>query len=428
MMRKDRRQQRCISPQTEQRVAKTQKKGWALVRTFASTEEAMRLMARIGVHTRGIEIMTPKVQHLCILLGDLEGRSATILKQEALAVGAEAAVPWNALEPREGGKVLLMGTLHQLRRVCAKLRMQPFSLSERAEEIERAIDGFVCARGKRLRLPKGDLELGARPLVMGAVNVTPDSFYDGGRYLDPQVAVSHALSLVSQGADILDIGGESSRPGAQPVPVAEEIRRTLPVVDALHEHLISIDTCKPEVAERAIDAGAAIINDITALHSPKMTELAAEKQVGVVLMHMQGTPQIMQVSPRYEDVVEEIAGFLAERADAARSAGIEKERIILDPGIGFGKTAEHNLEILRRLREFRSLGYPLLVGVSRKAFIGKVLDLPIEERLEGTLGAVAAAVMNGAEILRVHDVRECRRAALVAHAVLNGGLAPPDRE
>ncbi len=263
-----------------------------------------------------------------------------------------------------------------------------------------------------------DLGVGERVLVMGILNVTPDSFSDGGRFLDPDRAVAHALRLQDEGADIIDIGGESTRPGAEPVPLEEELRRVIPVLEKLRRKLripVSIDTYKAEVAEAAIELGARIVNDVTALRAdPRMGEVVARAGVGLVLMHMRGTPRDMQENPTYTDVVAEISAFLRERISAALSRGIAPEQIAVDPGIGFGKKLEHNLEILRRLEEFLELGRPVLVGPSRKSFIGEILGLPVEERLEGTLAACAVAVVRGADIVRVHDVLPARRAVDLA--------------
>lgn len=255
---------------------------------------------------------------------------------------------------------------------------------------------------------------------MGVVNVTPDSFSDGGRYLDPAAAIRHGEELVRDGAEILDVGGESTRPGADPVGEAEELRRVVPVVEALAgKGLVSIDTSKVAVAEAAIGMGATIVNDVTALRGdPEMAGLCAAKGVGVVLMHMPGNPRTMQDDPRYDDVVDDIRAFLAERAGAAVAAGIAEERIWLDPGIGFGKTLEHNLELLRRLGELRELGRPLVVGASRKSFIGKVDGSAVDERIGGSLAAAALAAAEGADVLRVHDVAETAQALAVTSAIL----------
>ena len=274
-----------------------------------------------------------------------------------------------------------------------------------------------------LALPDGGvLTLSERVHIMGIVNVTPDSFSDGGLFLDRDAAIDHGLRLAEDGADILDVGGESTRPGAEPVPPDEEIDRVVPVVEALaakSDVPVSVDTSKASVARRAFDAGAQIVNDVSAgRFDPELLPLAAERTAPVVLMHMLGDPRTMQRDPRYSDVVGEIASFLEERADTAVAAGVARERIVVDPGFGFGKTRAHNLVLLRRLRELRCLGFPILAGTSRKSFIGATLgDLPVEERLEGTAATVALSVANGASLVRVHDVREMTRVVRMVEAV-----------
>jgi dihydropteroate synthase len=251
--------------------------------------------------------------------------------------------------------------------------------------------------------------LGRRTLVMGILNVTPDSFSDGGHYSDPSAAVDRALEMVAQGADIIDIGGESTRPGAEPVPAEEEIRRTFPVIKKLRDQsdvLVSIDTMKADTAARALEAGADIINDVSALEAdPGMVDVAAETQAGVVLMHMKGSPQTMQNHPDYESVVREVSVYLSGRINFAVERGVARNRIAIDPGIGFGKTAEHNLDLLRGLPQLAECDSPLLVGVSRKSFIGQILNRGNpSDRRAGSLGAAAWAVMRGVHILRAHDV------------------------
>jgi dihydropteroate synthase len=257
--------------------------------------------------------------------------------------------------------------------------------------------------------------------LMGVVNVTPDSFSDGGLYLDPEAAVAHGRELAEAGAEILDVGGESTRPGAEEVPEGEELRRVEPVVAGLAGGgaETSVDTSKAAVAAAALDAGATIVNDVTALRGdPEMAALCADREATVVLMHMAGSPRTMQRDPHYDDVVAEVASFLAERMEAALAAGIAEERIWLDPGIGFGKTAAHNLELLRRFGELRRLGRPLVVGTSRKSFIGRVDGSDAGERLGGTIASSVLAAAEGAEILRVHDVAEVGQAMAVAGAIL----------
>lgn len=256
--------------------------------------------------------------------------------------------------------------------------------------------------------------------LMGVVNVTPDSFSDGGRYLDAEAAVAHGEQLLRDGAEILDVGGESTRPGAVEVDEAEELRRTEPVVAGLADlATVSIDTSKLAVAEAALDAGASIVNDVTALRrDPEMAALCAGRAAGVVLMHMPGNPRTMQDDPRYDDVVDDVKAFLAARMEFAVGEGVAEERIWLDPGIGFGKTVEHNLELLRRLGELRELGRPLVIGTSRKSFIGRIDGSGVDERLGGSIASSVLAAAEGADVLRVHDVTEMAQAMRVAEAVL----------
>ena len=255
---------------------------------------------------------------------------------------------------------------------------------------------------------------------MGIVNVTPDSFSDGGRFLDPERAIAHGRRLVAQGADILDIGGESTRPGAQAVSAEDELGRVEPVVEGLAGTApVSIDTSKASVAAAALDRGAEIVNDVTALRAdPDLAGLCAERGCTVVLMHMLGSPRTMQDDPRYEDVVDEVRRFLAGRVEAAVSAGVAEERIWVDPGIGFGKTVEHNLELLRRLGEIATLGRPVVIGSSRKRFLGEITGREIGERLGGTIASNVLALAAGADVFRVHDVAEAREALDAAEAIL----------
>jgi dihydropteroate synthase len=256
---------------------------------------------------------------------------------------------------------------------------------------------------------------------MGVINVTPDSFSDGGLYLDPKAAIGHGEQLVRDGAAILDVGGESTRPGAEEVSIEEELARVQPVIEGLagHRVAISVDTSKQTVAEAALSAGAEIVNDVTALrHDPEIAGLCAEYDAGLVLMHMQGTPRTMQENPVYEDVIDEVKAFLAARIEVAISAGVDEGKIWLDPGIGFGKALEHNLELLHRLSELRSLGRPLVVGTSRKSFIAMIDNCSPSERLGGTIASSVLALAEGADVLRVHDVAEVGQAIKVAAAIL----------
>jgi dihydropteroate synthase len=259
------------------------------------------------------------------------------------------------------------------------------------------------------------------PRLMGIVNVTPDSFSDGGRFLAPERGIAHGRELAAEGADMLDIGGESTRPGARAVGAEEEIARVAPVVDGLRDvdAAISIDTSKSAVAVAALDAGAEIVNDVTALRGdPALAGVCADRGCLVVLMHMQGTPRTMQENPTYDDVVDDVKAFLLERIAFAVGEGIAEERIWIDPGIGFGKTVDHNLELLRRLGELRELGRPVVVGTSRKRFIGALTGREVDGRLGGTIASNVLALRSGADVLRVHDVVEMRQAALVAESIL----------
>ncbi len=275
----------------------------------------------------------------------------------------------------------------------------------------------------RLQLGKYRLFLGKRTRIMGILNVTPDSFSDGGSFLDKERAVAQGRRLAEEGADIIDVGGESTRPGARAVSVREELGRVIPVITELAGGSIpiSIDTYKEEVAREALAAGAVLVNDVTSLRGSKgMAALVADTGAGLILMHMQGRPRDMQKNPRYNDPVGDIVAFLQSSIKEAGRAGVRREKIVVDPGLGFGKRLWHNLEILRRLDEFRVLGRPVLVGPSRKSMIGQVLGLPVGERLEGTAAAVAASILGGAHMVRVHDVREMTRVVWMTDSIAAG--------
>jgi dihydropteroate synthase len=255
---------------------------------------------------------------------------------------------------------------------------------------------------------------------MGILNVTPDSFSDGGEFLDPERAVEHGRRMVADGADIVDIGGESTRPGSEPVSASEEVDRVLPVIERLSSALdvpVSIDTMKPDVASAAVEAGASIVNDISGGRDPKMFDVVRESGAGLVLMHMRGDPKTMQEEPRYEDVVREVHSYLRDRVLAAMDAGIERDRLCVDPGIGFGKTAEHNLRLLNHCFAFRDLRVPVLFGPSRKAFLGQLLDAEPDDRVEGTTAVVAWLASRGVHLVRVHDVLEATRVVRVIQAI-----------
>ncbi|MGB5589029.1 MAG: dihydropteroate synthase [Gammaproteobacteria bacterium] len=277
-----------------------------------------------------------------------------------------------------------------------------------------------------LKLPGGRLNLDT-PVTMGILNVTPDSFSDGGRFQDLQSAVDQGLSMCADGAALIDIGGESTRPGAAPVPVEEELRRVLPVIETLAGRtgaVLSVDTSKPEVMRAAVAAGAGMINDVNALRAPGALEAAAGTEAAVCLMHMQGEPRTMQTNPSYNDVVEEVLEFLGSRIEACRAAGISSDRIVVDPGFGFGKSLAHNLQLMRHLGRFRALGTALMVGVSRKSMIDKILDRPLDQRLPGSLALAIFAAGQGANILRVHDVGETMDVLRITAAIT--GAQPPE--
>jgi len=280
-----------------------------------------------------------------------------------------------------------------------------------------APDGFICMN---FLCGRFQLDLSA-PRVMGIVNVTPDSFSDGGKFNRSDKAIAHAMQLVEEGADILDIGGESTRPGATPVPLEEELKRVLPVIKALAQAGVplSIDTYKPEVMRAAIDSGVDMVNDVRALQAPNAMEIVAKSHVGVCLMHMQGLPQNMQVDPQYADVVLEVMEFLAARLQAAEAAGISRNRLLLDPGFGFGKRTAHNLTLLNHLSSLQSLGIPLLVGLSRKSVLGEVAGLDVDERLHASIAASVLSAIKGANIVRVHDVKPTVDALKVVAAVMH---------
>lgn len=258
---------------------------------------------------------------------------------------------------------------------------------------------------------------------MGVINVTPDSFSDEGSYLDKDKAVERGLKLVSEGSDIIDIGGESSRPGSDPISKEEEMRRVIPVISELRKRidmLISVDTTKSEVAKAALDSGADIINDISSFRfDPRMMTLAAQKEVPVILMHMKGTPKTMQTNPHYQDLLREVKEFLKEKLEEVQAQSIKKEKIIIDPGIGFGKSLKDNLILINNLHFLEEFNRPILVGISRKSFIGKILNLPPQERLEGTIASAILSLIHGAHILRVHDVEAVKKAILVAEAIIS---------
>lgn len=390
---------------------------------ISSRADLEREMRRAGSMEMGVQIMAPKGFRLAVRIENVRGKAAALLKQMALSVGAEACIAHGvAAFDDTPAPVIVVGDLRHFRRLYPRLRMEPFGLPQVADEIQRAV---ALAQSGPLPVCCGEHELVFdRTLVMGIINTTPDSFSGDGIGTNVEAAVAQAQGFVAAGAHILDIGGESTRPGSEGVTAEEELARVVPVIEALAPDLgvpLSIDTSKPDVARAALQAGCTIINDVWALRQPGMVELAAETGAAVCVMHMQGQPRDMQHQPHYEDVVTEVYAFLAERIETAMAAGVAEKQIMVDPGFGFGKNVEHNLELVRRLAEFRSLGRPILLGPSRKRTIGEMTGKPAQERHFGTAALCALGIANGANLIRVHDVAEMVDVAKVADTVLRRG-------
>jgi len=407
-------------------------------------------MEKIGSDPRGIEIMVPKGLFLTIKIENMKYAAASIIKQEMLSKGGEAALgECIYFGDERWTDILLMGTKRHYRRLLAKLRIQPLeSLTTLAVELKEALDNYEAKDRSHLTIGTTNFRWGERTFVMGIINVTPDSFSGdgilssgvagavagdeatvGGATID--AAVAQGLRQVQEGADILDVGGESTRPGSSPVTAEEELRRVLPVISRLAAETdvpISIDTYKASVAEAALDAGAHMVNDVWALGAdPDIAALAADRGVPVILMHNRSRPKEASVEVRlggrylgvaYQDLMADIIRELRQAVESAMEAGIPAHNIIVDPGIGFGKTVKQNLHLLNHLDELKVMGYPILLGPSRKSFIGYTLDLPPEERLEGTATTVALGIARGADIVRVHDVREMVRVAKMTDAMV----------
>lgn len=371
---------------------------------------------RSGVAPENLDPLLARADALAVALEGVEAGAATRLAHEMRVSGGDAAVAKAAT-----GGLVVVGPRAAFDALLARLTDAPADLPAIGREVADALERYARRRFD-LRLGPYRLSVGDRPLLMGVVNVTPDSFSDGGKFLQPERAVAHARDLVAEGADLLDVGGESTRPGSDPVPEEEEMRRVLPVVETLAEALevpISIDTRHARVAREAAAAGAAIVNDITGLQGEReMARAVADTGAGLVLMHIRGEPKTMQDAPRYDHLMAEVLRYLRRGLALAEEAGVPEEATIVDPGIGFGKRLEHNLEILGELSQIRSLGRPILVGPSRKRFLGQVTGAQDPaERVWGTAASCALAVAAGAAILRVHDVAAMRQASAVAHAV-----------
>ena len=394
--------------------------------------EAEAVMREIGVDGGGIKIMAPKTQICLARISRLPIFAANILKQEALSIGADAAVSRDALTGRaKYTDCLIIGNQYQIDKLCEKLKIQPYGLNKAAARLKQAC--FNYRRSKwTLDFGRYKLDLKSHTHIMGIVNLTPDSFSGDGLLAAtgcrPQVAdiVEYAQKLVDEGADIIDIGGESSRPGAKPVPLKEELQRVIPAIKKIAGKIkvpVSIDTSKAEVAHQALDNGAAIVNDITALRGDsKMAKIVSLHKAGLVVMHMKANPKAMQKNPRYHNLFQEIIEYLGKAINVACDAGVDFEKIIVDPGIGFGKSPEHNLQIIKSLEQLKILGRPILIGASRKSFIGKITGLPVSQRLFASIGSNCLSVLNGAMLVRVHDVQETKQALSVLDSILKAGL------
>ncbi|MDD5465256.1 MAG: dihydropteroate synthase [Candidatus Omnitrophica bacterium] len=396
---------------------------------LASQNEAEKIMYDIGVDPYGIKIMLPKALSFAIRLNAINNVTANILKQEMLSLGADAAVARGSLTGKtKKTDVLLFGQLLQLKSLADKLKLQPFGLHKLGVELGENIENYT-KDNFILTLRKHALNLSKKTHIMGIINLTPDSFSGDGLYRANSkehlnLALEKAQKMSADGADMIDLGGQSSRPGAKEISVKEELLRTVPAVKLLAKKItvpISIDTAKPEVAEAALEAGAQIINDISGLRKKRMIKVAARYKAAVVIMHMLGLPVNMQKKIAYHCLIDDIASYLKNAVDSACSGGIKPDKIIIDPGLGFGKTKEDNLEIIKHLADFKVLGKPILIGPSRKSFIGKVLGADIEGRCAGSLAAAVIASSNGANIVRVHDVKETNQSLKIVGAIKNAG-------
>jgi len=387
-------------------------------------DQAVTVFKRIGVDAYGIGAMVPKTINVNILLEKQSCKIANIIKQEMLSLGGDAAVARGSVACSvPATDVLIMGTIKQISSLATKIEKQPFGLNLISKHIRETLDNIVLKEFV-LKTSRREIVLGRDTKIMGILNVTPDSFSDGGSFYSPEKAIEHGLQMAEEGADIIDVGGESTRPGSRSVPVNIELKRVIPVIKGLIKKIkipVSIDTKKARVAGQAMDAGAEIINDISALNGDKdMAETVRKKRAALVLMHMKGQPGNMQKGNlEYDNLMGEIADYLKKSAQKAIKAGVKKEAIVVDPGIGFGKTMQDNYKILKNLSELKSLGMPIMIGTSRKSFIGKITGEEPRERIEGTAATVTAAIMSGCHIIRVHDVAAMKKVAAVTDAIMN---------
>jgi dihydropteroate synthase len=385
---------------------------------------AINIFKKIGVDPYGIDAMLPKTININILLEDKPCKIANIIKQEMLSVGGDAAVARGSVGNSVlSTDILIMGTIKQVTALAKKIEKQPFGLNIISHDLRDLLEN-ISQKKYILKTARREIQLGQKTQVMGILNVTPDSFSDGGLFYTQQKAIDYGLQMIAQGADIIDIGGESTRPGAASVSPKDELNRVLPVISEITRQTkipISIDTTKAKVAGEAIAAGAEIVNDVSALHNDKkMAQTVREGQAALILMHMRGKPPVMQKGNlAYGNLMGEIITFLRKSIDRAIVTGIEKECLVIDPGIGFGKTPEDNYRIINRLSELKTLGLPIMIGSSRKSFIGKITGGEPQERIEGTAATIVAAILNGCHIIRVHDVASMKKIAAITDAILH---------
>ncbi|WP_141706303.1 dihydropteroate synthase [Desulfuribacillus alkaliarsenatis] len=387
--------------------------------TFQNRQELASMMEQIGADAPGVQIMKQKGEFFHVYVSNVNLRAANIMKQEMLSKGGEACLHMGVSKLElESSDVILFGSRRIFKKIIANFSFQPFGLKRISKELKEMFDAYDRSQNlneipewcKHMNIP-----LKKRTIIMGILNVTPDSFSDGGSYTTVELAVRRAKEMVAEGADIIDIGGESTRPGALPVNLEAELVRVLPIVKAVAKEIqtpISVDTYKAEVAEAAVKEGAKIINDVWgAKKQPEIAKVAAKYKVPIILMHNRDNKE-------YKNLVGEMIQDLRESIDIAQNAGVINDYIILDPGIGFAKEYEHNLEVMYRLRDICKLGYPVLLGTSRKSLIAKTLDLPVNERVEGTAATVALGIERGVDIVRVHEVKEMQRVCRMMDAMV----------
>jgi dihydropteroate synthase len=390
-----------------------------------SPGEIAREIERTEAEPSGVGALTRKGRTLLIRLEDVPLRASPLLKQEMLAVGADSAHARGVLDfSVKTTPVILLGSPGQYHQLFTKLRRPPSRLADIADAVESALDHYLSQAPRTIHGIHRSLSLGDRTRVLGVLNLTPDSFSDGGRYVTPPAALRRAREMVREGADAIDVGAESTRPGATTVSVAREIQRLEPVLGRLHEVLevpISVDTRKPEVARKALALGADLVNDVSGLRDPAMRQLLVRTGAPAIVMHMRGTPRTMQRNVAYADLRGEVYAALADATARAIQEGVSPDQLLVDPGLGFGKAPEQNLELLHHLGEFRSLGFPVVVGASRKSFLGRATGgAPPAQRREAGIAAAVIAALRGAHVIRTHDVEATARALALVDAVRHG--------